>query len=187
MPVHGRDRCRAPNSSVPCPTGMPPRVAAPATPRSGVGSPRTRAAVVDRAPTRQTQTGTRTSGLEPRRDRSPRWRPHGCAGMSAKSAMAALGAGSGILRPSTRDLETELEKFTVDARGAPQWVLLAHPLDEFAQLTANSGPSWPTTRFPAPIGPKSCAMPPQDRVRLNDVGQTEQAWPEPSGNAHTAR
>ena len=75
----------------------------------------------------------------------------------------------------------------MDARGAPQWVLLAHPLDEFAQLTANSGPSWPTTRFPAPIGPKSCAMPPQDRVRLNDVGQTEQAWPEPSGNAHTAR
>src|SRR5262245_35898205 len=52
--------------------------------------------------------------------------------------------------------------------------------DEFAQLAANSGPSWPTTRFPAPIGPKSCAMPPQDRVWLNDVGQTEQAWPEPS-------
>jgi hypothetical protein len=23
-------------------------------------------------------------------------------------------------------------------------------------------------------------MPPQDRVRLNDAGQTEQAWPEPS-------
>src|SRR5262249_55454894 len=59
----------------------------------------------------------------------------------------------------------------MDARGAPQWVLLAHPLDEFAQLTANSGPSWPTTRFPAPIGPKSCAMPPQDRVWLNDVGE----------------
>jgi len=23
-------------------------------------------------------------------------------------------------------------------------------------------------------------MPPQDRVRLNDAGQTEQTWPEPS-------
>src|SRR5436190_14008062 len=50
------------------------------------------------------------------------------------------------------------------ARRAPQWVLLAHPLDEFAQLTANSGPSWPTARFPAPIAPKSCSMPPQDLI-----------------------
>src|SRR5947209_15225078 len=77
------------------------------------------------------------------------------------------------------DLEPELEQFTMDARRAPQWVLLAHPLDEFAQLTANSGPSWPTPRFPAPIGPKPRTMPPQDRVRLNDAGQTEQTWPEP--------
>ena len=27
-------------------------------------------------------------------------------------------------------------------------------------------------------------MPPQDRVRLNDVGQTMQAWPEPSHPHH---
>src|SRR5437588_6251089 len=46
-------------------------------------------------------------------------------------------------------------------------------LDEFAQLTANSGPAWPTPRFPAPIGPKPRTMPTQDRVRLNDAGQTE--------------
>jgi hypothetical protein len=52
--------------------------------------------------------------------------------------MAALGAGSCIWRLG--DLEPELEQFTMDARGAPQWVLLAHPLDEFAQLTANSRP-----------------------------------------------
>src|SRR6266516_8155617 len=48
------------------------------------------------------------------------------------------------------DLESELEQFTMNARGAPQWILLAHPSDEFTQLTANSGPSWPTSRFPAP-------------------------------------
>src|SRR6266516_1107731 len=51
-----------------------------------------------------------------------------------------------------RDLESELEQFTMNARGAPQWVLLAHPLDEFTQVTANSGPSCSTSRFPAPIG-----------------------------------
>src|SRR5262245_43745069 len=78
------------------------------------------------------------------------------------------------------DLKPEFEQFTMDARGAPQWVLLAHALNEFAQLTANSRPSWPTARFPAPIGPKPCAMPAQDRVGLNDAGQTEQAWPDPS-------
>ena len=78
------------------------------------------------------------------------------------------------------DLEPELEQFTMDARGTPQWVLLAHPLDEFVQLTANPGPSRPPARSPAPIGPKPCAMPPQDRVRLNDAGQTKEAWPEPS-------
>src|SRR5262245_26833069 len=33
------------------------------------------------------QTGSRTSESEPRRDRSPRWRPHGCARTSATSAM----------------------------------------------------------------------------------------------------
>src|SRR5262249_11686214 len=68
------------------------------------------------------------------------------------------------------ELEPELEQFTMDPRGAPQWVLLAHLLDEFAQLTAHSGPSCPTARLPAPISPKPCAMPPQDRVRLNDAG-----------------
>ena len=31
-------------------------------------------------------------------------------------------------------LKPKLEQFTIDARGAPQWVLLTHPLDEFAQL-----------------------------------------------------
>src|SRR5262249_9573891 len=44
----------------------------------------------------------------------------------------------------------------------------------------HSGPSWPTARLPPPIGPESGSMPPQDRLRLNDAGQTEQVWPEPS-------
>jgi len=30
---------------------------------------------------------------------------------------------------------------------------LTSSLDEFAQLTANSGPPWPTARFPAPVSP----------------------------------
>src|SRR5262245_33849595 len=65
----------------------------------------------------------------------------------------------------------------------PPRSLLAHPSDEFAQLRFDFAPARLTARFPAPIGPKPCSMPPQDRVRLNDAGQTEQAWPDP-GHPH---
>src|SRR4051794_10074177 len=67
----------------------------------------------------------------------------------------------------------ELQQFTVDAWATPQRVLLAHPMDEFAQLTANRRPPSPSAGFPAPIGAKSCSMPPQYRVRPNDPGPTE--------------
>ena len=76
------------------------------------------------------------------------------------------------------DLEPELQQFTMDARRAPQWILLAHPSDEFAQLRFDFGPARLTAGFPAPIGPKPCSMPPQDCIRLNDTGQIEQAWPD---------
>jgi hypothetical protein len=47
-------------------------------------------------------------------------------------------------------------------------------------LTVNSGPPRPTARFPPPICQKPRPMPPQDRARLNDARQTQQAGPEPS-------
>ena len=100
------------------------------------------------------------------------------------SVMAVLGVGPCIWRPSIRDLEPELQQFTMDARGPPQSVLLAHPSDKFAQLTANAGSPRSTARFPPPIGLKASSMPPQDRVRLDDAGQTEQAWPEPRHPDH---
>src|SRR6266576_5606585 len=93
--------------------------------------------------------------------------------MYASSVTAVLGTGSLLGDRRLGDLEPELQQFTMDARGAPQGVLLAHPSDEFAQLRFDFGPARLTARFPAPIGPKPCSMPPQDRVRLNDAGQTE--------------
>ena len=54
----------------------------------------------------------------------------------------------------------------------------ADPSDEF-MLPAGICFPWPTLGFPAPIGPKSCAMPSQDGIGLNNLSQTEQAWPEP--------
>ena len=40
-------------------------------------------------------------------------------------------------------------------------------------------------RLPAPVGPKPCSMPSQDRVRLNNVRQIEQAWPEAKSSIPT--
>src|SRR5882724_7828589 len=97
--------------------------------------------------------------------------------MSARSAMAVLGAGSCTWTPSIRRFEPELQQLTMNSWSAPQWVLLAHPPDEIAQLPLNSWPAWPTSRFPAPVGPKSRSLPPQDGGWLNNLGQTEQARP----------
>jgi len=55
-----------------------------------------------------------------------------------KELGCALGAGESVftlIDPKTV-WEPEFEQFTMDARSA-----------EFAQLTANSGPPWPTARF----------------------------------------
>src|ERR1039458_6472028 len=68
----------------------------------------------------------------------------------------------------------------MDARSAPQCVLRAHPSNELAHLTNNSRPPWSAARFPAPICAKPRSMPTQDRVRLDNAGQTKQAWPKPS-------
>ena len=65
----------------------------------------------------------------------------------------------------------------MNSRSAPQWILLAHAPDEIAQLPLDPGPAWPTTRFPAPVGPKTRSMPPQERGWLHNLGQTEQARP----------
>ena len=77
------------------------------------------------------------------------------------------------LTPARRPSPEAYEAIAIRHQG------LAHPMDQFAQLTADRGPPCPSAGFPAPIGAKSCTMPPQHRVRLNDPGQPEQAWPEP--------
>ena len=140
-------------------------------------------ACASRDPPRQTQRGTRMSGLEPCKDRSPRLRPHGCAGTSASSVTAVPVPDHVLGDRRLGDLEPELQQFTMDARRAPQWILLAHPSDEFAQLRFDFGPARLTAGFPAPIGPKPRSMPPQDCIRLNDTGQDRQAWPDP-GHPH---
>src|SRR5262249_18838081 len=92
--------------------------------------------------------------------------------MSAKSGTAARSVGSCTWRRSTR------------RPCAPQWILLAHPMDEIAQLTLDSGPPQLTSRFTAPVGLKSRSMPTQDGGRLNNSTQTEQARPHSGHRDH---
>jgi len=67
----------------------------------------------------------------------------------------------------------------MDPGSAPLRVFLAHPLNEITQATIDLRAPCPISRFPAPEGFEARAMPPQDRLRLNHVGHTEQARPEP--------
>src|SRR4051812_49593180 len=66
------------------------------------------------------KTGTRVSGSELRRDRSPRWRPHGCAecppSLRWRPSVPDHVFGDGRLG----DLEPKPEQFTMNARGTPQ-------------------------------------------------------------------
>src|SRR5437588_9521391 len=62
---------------------------------------------------------------------------------------------------------------------APQRVFLAHPLNEITQATIDLRSPCPLSRFPAPESFPVRAMPPKDGLRLNHLGHTEQARPEP--------
>src|SRR5262249_23513752 len=62
---------------------------------------------------------------------------------------------------------------------APQWVFSAHPLDQITQAAIDLWPPYPISGFPTPESFKASAMPPQDGLRLNDLGRTKKARPEP--------
>src|SRR5271157_2653959 len=84
------------------------------------------------------------------------------------------------------EFEAKLKQFTMDAGSAPQRVFPAHSSDQIAELAINPRPPCSLSRFPAPVTPEARPMPPQDRRRLNDLGHTEQARPQP-GHPHQQR
>ena len=61
----------------------------------------------------------------------------------------------------------------------PLRIFLAHPLDEITQATIDLRAPCPLSGFPAPESFEAGAMPPKNRFRLNHLGRTEQARPEP--------
>src|SRR5260370_5094517 len=63
----------------------------------------------------------------------------------------------------------------------------ADPLDEISQATIDLRAPCPLLGFPAPESFPARAMPPKDRLRLNDLGGTDQARPEPVIHTSCAR
>ena len=65
-------------------------------------------------------------------------------------------------------IDAELEEFTVDARCAPERVRNAHVANELSDLRWRPRPTTVRSRFPAPIGSETSAMPTDHRLGLDD-------------------
>jgi hypothetical protein len=68
----------------------------------------------------------------------------------------------------------------VDAWRTPKRVLLAHPLDQIAQVTINLRSPCPIPRLPAPKRSEACPMPAQDRLGPHHLHRIEQIRPKPN-------
>ena len=73
-------------------------------------------------------------------------------------------------------LEAELQKLTVDARGTPERVVGTHLRDQRPQLGINLGPPSAIARPPAPVAAKPSAMPPNERLRPDDLEDPNNRW-----------
>ncbi len=65
------------------------------------------------------------------------------------------------------DIDAELEQFSMDPRRAPQRIGNAYLADQPTDLQRHSRPAGTASRPPAPIEPKTDAMPADNGVRLN--------------------
>ena len=100
----------------------------------------------------------------------PEERPPALAGRPAMPSHHVL-RDSGLSH-----LEAELQKLTVDARGTPERVLDAHLRDQRPQLGINLGPPSAIARPPAPVAAKPSAMPPNERLRPDDLEDPNNRW-----------
>jgi hypothetical protein len=76
------------------------------------------------------------------------------------------------------DLKAKHQEFAMDPGRTPLLVFLAHPSNEITQATIDLRAPCPLSGFPAPESFEARAMPPKDGLRLNHLGQAEQARPE---------
>jgi hypothetical protein len=70
-------------------------------------------------------------------------------------------------------IDAKLEQFAVDPRCSPRGIGDAHLVNELANVRSFPWPAAVGSRFPTPIGPKTRAMPTDDRLRLEDFERVQ--------------
>src|SRR5260221_3476992 len=93
--------------------------------------------------------------------------------MIAKECLPSLGRrawspGHILGHTGLPDFDAELEQLSMDPRPSPQRISNAHLVDKLAYVRGYSWSATTTSRLPAPIRSETRAMPPDDRIRLDD-------------------
>lgn len=101
-------------------------------------------------------------------------------------AEKCLPSQTGILGPAGHafghsgltDLESELQKFSVEPRCDPQAIVRPHLPDERLKLVSGVRPPSARSRLPAPLYPKPVTMPAHQCLRIYDTDRSGEVRPE---------
>src|SRR5215467_14309309 len=74
------------------------------------------------------------------------------------------------------DLKAKLEQLAVDARGAPQRIVNAHPSDQRTQVCIDLRPTSKGPGLPPPVPAETGPMPTHKGLRSNDRDGIEDRW-----------
>ena len=74
------------------------------------------------------------------------------------------------------DLKAELEQLAMDAWGAPQRIVNAHPSDQCTQVRFDLRPTSKGAGLPTPIPAETGTMPTHERLRSDDRDDIQNRW-----------
>ena len=77
------------------------------------------------------------------------------------------------------DFDTELEQLSMDPWSSPERICDAHLADQLSYFERHRGPATTASRLPAPIQPKTRAMPTNNSVGLHDRQRIANLWKQP--------
>jgi len=104
----------------------------------------------------------------PRTNPSPQHRPHDCAETSSSPGPEAPHSRHILSDAGLPNIDAELEQFAMNARRTPQRVGNAHLSDQLPNFSRHAGATLSAPRLPAPVTPKTSAMPSHHGVGPND-------------------
>src|SRR5258708_12276486 len=101
--------------------------------------------------------------------------------MVTQEGAPSLGGRPGSLDHVLRDarlsdLKADFEQLAMDTRGAPQWIVNAHPPDQRAQVCVDLRSTSKGAGFPSPISPEAGPVPAHKSLRPHDLHRLEDRW-----------